>query len=568
MAPFISLMALNAYFLLAGFLGLLAPALIVAKLVGLALFIYTLFYYIFPYFKNTQLRQKKFYWDQWPVWLVSFIAIVYYFILKDKTLIHYDNFSHWALILKTLLLFDHWPTAANSFTEFANYPPAAATFLYYFTKTSQMTEGMAIYGQFILRLGAWTTIFSLREHKRLIAQPSLSSFLVDLSLLAIFLVGLIGVRHINVLLVDDLVAAYGIAGLLVLKYAFDHQFKPRLIGGLFGLISFVLILTKSSAIFFWAVMAAYYCYRLYRSNHHKSGLAYLPLLTPLITSWAWQSYVTSNFPADRLGKFAASQAQLKAPAQIKTIMSEFILASCKYLKFSKPLLLALVIVVICIGLLKIKHVKSSISILKKISLIALLVFAYSLSVLVMYIYQMPLDEALKLAGFGRYMETIRIYASVLLGLCCYQYISYLDLQTKFRYRKFLALPLIALTLGFLFSQRSNDYKNFFNPQAESQENLVLEKQLQFLPANKLTSQAPSASYIFYLDPDLLENNSFVSYYLKYRLYQPNIQIVDQVDQIPQLGATADYLILPDDLVNQQFSQLKLEKIAPNLYQLD
>lgn len=55
------------------------------------------------------------------------------FSAEGSTLYHYDNFSHWGLIVKYLLKNDAFPTpAANDLISFTSYPVGSACFIYYF----------------------------------------------------------------------------------------------------------------------------------------------------------------------------------------------------------------------------------------------------------------------------------------------------------------------------------------------------------------------------------------------------------------------------------------------------
>ena len=45
---------------------------------------------------------------------------------------HYDNFSHWALIVKSMSLTNSFPSFKTDVIMFTSYPPGSAVFIYYF----------------------------------------------------------------------------------------------------------------------------------------------------------------------------------------------------------------------------------------------------------------------------------------------------------------------------------------------------------------------------------------------------------------------------------------------------
>lgn len=64
---------------------------------------------------------------------ILFVILGCYFIvfLNNITLIHYDNFSHWGLIVRNMWLNDRLPNFLDSAITFRTYPPGTAVFIYF-----------------------------------------------------------------------------------------------------------------------------------------------------------------------------------------------------------------------------------------------------------------------------------------------------------------------------------------------------------------------------------------------------------------------------------------------------
>lgn len=88
------------------------------------------------------------------VWMIV-IGIIMGRILFASPLIHYDNYSHWALIIKYLLFQGHLPVAADTIISFTSYPPATALFITQFVSWVGFSDGAMLLGQFLL---IWASI--------------------------------------------------------------------------------------------------------------------------------------------------------------------------------------------------------------------------------------------------------------------------------------------------------------------------------------------------------------------------------------------------------------------------
>ena len=83
------------------------------------------------------------------VWLAG-LGLAMMIVLYQSPLVHYDNFSHWALIVKFLNFTGHLPGATDTIISFSSYPPATALFINQFVSLVGFSDGTMLVAQFIL----------------------------------------------------------------------------------------------------------------------------------------------------------------------------------------------------------------------------------------------------------------------------------------------------------------------------------------------------------------------------------------------------------------------------------
>lgn len=83
---------------------------------------------------------------------ICFFSLIIYFCSSWTEYFQFtawDEFSHWALIVKHLYIFDSLPSKSSSIL-FLAYPPATALFQYYFTKSLWWSEGIILFSHIYL----------------------------------------------------------------------------------------------------------------------------------------------------------------------------------------------------------------------------------------------------------------------------------------------------------------------------------------------------------------------------------------------------------------------------------
>ena len=343
--------------------------------------------------------------DGWMIFLGFVMALV----LLRSPLIHYDNFSHWATIVKFMTYTGHLPGASDTIISFTSYPPATALFITYFVTFAGFSSGTMLVAQFTLIWAASYAIFAtLRDRTR-----GLNSMLLCLTI-AISYVFNINIR-LNNLLVDYVLAILTMAALVGI---FVYQQHPRLQMAHVALFGGTLLLVKNSAAFFVAVIAAYYLYMLVQQTTVDH---WLKRSLKIVRTWVstlligalpfiwWEIHVKLTF--------ATSKHEISAQAYSHQLSHDglhgFISIGHQFLKqiFNLGSLSTqgfLVLNILLIGgwaIIKYSchHPNNLFKLVGWLDLASLL---YYFSLLGMYVLSMPYSEAITLDGFERYMSTI------------------------------------------------------------------------------------------------------------------------------------------------------------------
>ena len=331
--------------------------------------------------------------------------------LIDTFFVHYDNFSHWAVVVKYMLVTDRFPDAASAIIDFKSYPLGSSSFLYYFGKIVGNGEGVMLVGQSILLFAGFYAVFgAIRDQKRFMLSALLG---LGCSAMAYFNISI----RINNLLVDFLLPVLALAAIGVLLVERKRFFTACLaVLPVLGL----LVIVKNTGIFF-ALLG--YVFLLYRSVQFQNADAKLrpffwgALLTivlslaPLIL---WNMHTAATFPSDA-GKFSYDFQTLssftldKTSAQITYIVQLFLYTATQISQ------LPTLGFVIFNGIAILSYLVARFVFHKKwkllgtLLLLDLAVVLYYGGILAMYILSMPLDEALRLAGFERYASSMILF---------------------------------------------------------------------------------------------------------------------------------------------------------------
>lgn len=385
----------------AGFLGLLLPSTFV-------IFVISCLYGIYILYK--QLRSGERFTTNFSWWHAWFII---YLVLMGNTLIgtqleHYDNFSHWSLIVKFLFTEGRLPTNADTIISYTSYPMGSSLFIYYSTIIAGFKDNVMLISQFLFIAAA---LFSLgvfiRDKTRVLIVSTLFFTVVLFNYFNISI-------RLNNLLVDFLLPTLALSGIAAV-YACKKNIK--LMSFLFFIITAVLNLVKTSGMFFSIIILFYFIYELTQQMKKEKVKVFLTGLTAIICSFApilyWNYYVKNNF---EITKHEVSLTNYQSLFQAKgaTISKDILIKQITYLtdiNNTNTQGTLLFVVVLLVGYLIIRIWTGRKSSLLRILVAGfLIILAYYSGIYLMFLFSMPIDEAVRLAGIERYASSIVIFS--------------------------------------------------------------------------------------------------------------------------------------------------------------
>lgn len=501
---------------LGGALGLLLPSTVVLWAGGILLLIY-----------EGWERRKR--WKAFLCAPVFFLLLCYLYgaiRLNGVRFLHYDNFSHWALVADHLLRADRLPQLGDALITFPSYPTASACFVYFFAKPLGGGEGAMAFGQAVWIFGSAATLLTFVKERKPLAYGLIAINLAAMLSANIFL---------DELLVDTLLP---MAGLAAVAAALTLQNAPKKAAWVMLPLCVVLPLIKSSGMFFALIAMGLYAFLLYRRDH-KAGLRALAVLLAGLAAamLLWRLHVSLAFGSEG-GKHAVDGAAYAASFSGK--LSSGVLWQCSK-NFLKRLcepwavqnqlffVMALGLALLWLAGPKPKAARNMLGLV--IGLWAL----WQLGILGMYAFSASEREALNLSGQQRYSLSMGEY---LLGLCTLFLIHLLNQPWEGNAKK---RTLCLCLCGFLAISPLWPLKNNLpclwrglNPSTQRAE----------LEAQLAENDVPlGRRYTLYVKD--YTQASYLMYLGRYLLQSPQVNVVDGDDYqsaLPSALESSDYLI--------------------------
>lgn len=388
----------------AGLVGVLLASAYVLFLLGLALLV--------ALFINGKIRQA-FTRSSLSLFNIAFIAGLIPFVssLITTNFVHYDNFSHWAVVVKDLLVTNHFPDASSAIIDFTSYPLGSSSFLYYFCRVVGTGEGVMLTGQAVLLFAGFYAIFGIiRDVRRFLLVGILA---LGCSLLAYFNISI----RVNNLLVDFLLPVLALSAIAIVA-AGEQRFSAACFTAL-PVLS-LLVIVKSTGIFFALLSYAYILYRAIRLHaEEREDVSYVRpavavILLSLVPLVLWNVHTSLAF-AGATSKFSYDLQTVTSLTIDKTAEQIHSIVKLFFQTVTDPATLAARGILLANGVALVLHFTAKYVLRKKWKLLSTLlaldaaIVLYYAGILGMYIVSMPLDEALRLAGFERYASSMVLF---------------------------------------------------------------------------------------------------------------------------------------------------------------
>ena len=455
----------------------------------------------------------------------SFVFLI--LLLKEKLFLHYDNFSHWAIVLKPMLYEDRFPNFTDKIISFTQYPLGSSVWVYYFAKFTSNKEWIQMLGQNFAILSCILPIFSYCKKNCYI---SLIFLFLSANIILFFNIEIID------LLVDTLLP---IAGMAMLMFINNYILADRC-QAYFAIPLMIWVLhIKNSGIFFVVIASFIILYQLI--THKKYERCIIMNGLPYFTLFLWQKHCKYVFENAASSKHAMTFSNYqhvfsnKSVIDINTIVGNFIEFIFNY-NALKEMLLLLFISGIIVYMVDTDLKK----IVKMIFVINLVMLAtYFLGVLAMYLVSMPIKEALRLATVERYIKTILLCSFYTYMILMVKFLSNTNLKEHKQILSVVSLSC-ALLLFYFNSNTFNKTKSHFYPQDSQHVRIWTEKII-----NKY--KLPKKKNYCFVVSDVINDRGYRYHLGKYLLESKNITIIR-----PKENESDNLFMKRLDAINSQY----------------
>lgn len=532
-----------------GIFNLLLPGAILVFLVGLISFAYFL--------SKTCLKKECIHFKITLFQGMFFVGSMFFlYLLSISKLTHYDNFSHWAIALKVMLSTNAFPTAASELIDFKNYPLGTTSFLYYICRFAGHSQAVMLIGQGLLIFACFYGIFGIiKEKKRFLLYGFLGA---GCSVLSFFNITI----RINNLLVDFILPIYTLV-LFVIAYRYKDCMKKACVCTV--PIAGLLMIVKNTGTIYAGIGLLFLVYQWLKNREKpllKTGIMLLSSISASFLPYVlWSLHMAVSFQGVK-NKFDVSTDTLnnasagKSGEDINKIVTLFVKSALDI--NTRPALgvLAFHVAVILTMIFTITVLKKKWNLWKALIALDVVLISYYLGILALYIFSMPLDEAIRLAGFDRYASSIVVLFAGGLILCATvdientfyyrmnevpDYRAFKTVESKDRYQKGV-IGVIGVSMALLMSE----YNGMYTIQKGYETTLPYEVKAVTGDRWYKKGDVDQSKYLFYAsDRDSQVTNYYMQYLGKYMLYAPHVDGICAFyeDNMTNLLSGYDYLVM-------------------------
>lgn len=506
--------------------------------------------------------------------LMLFVFLFVSHALLNMNLIHYDNFSHWGIVAKEMLLTDAFPTKASLLIEFKNYPLAATSWIYYMSKIIGGQEGGMLAAQFILIFSCFEAMFcAIRDRKRFLLEGILW---VTFGVMLLFNVSI----RMDNLLVDFVLPMMALA-VIGIACANGEDMKKTCITA--APILAMMVLVKNNGLFFFAICVLFLLFKAGKSQKKLQSFVVLVLCAAFATGFylTWHVHTTLEF-GDEPHKFQVtadgpSAEAAKTEEEKQLVIHEFQAQVLTIKNMDTVGFVAVNVLTLAAWLVGKIITKKKWRLLRVLMLADAMYLVYYAGILLMYLFLMPMEEAAYLAGFERYTSSIFILFLGMIGLTLLRdvedsfYIqqgeerdiyAFHTLQSKSIYMNTCLALAIAGTLLMISEINGMKYLH-----QDYDTTLPGEVRIALTGYQNTDSEASYALYA--TDRDAQVSNYYLGYVARYHLRTTNLYVFSDFNdpEIAEHLKNYDYLVLVevDEAARSVLQDVLTEEIKPGVY---
>jgi hypothetical protein len=476
--------------------------------------------------------------------------------LAGQRLEHYDNFSHWAVVVKGMLSTDAFPTPYDDLIDFKNYPLGASSFIYYICRFAGNAQPVMLIAQGVLIFAAFYAIFGIIGQRR---RFLLYAFLgLGLSTLSFFNLTV----RINNLLVDFLLPILTLA-----VFAAAYRYRGELTKACLVIAPTAGLLTvvKTTGVVFAAIGLLYFLFmaiRHARGPFWRNALQVVGTIAfTLLPYFGWNRRMAGDF-AQVDNKFDVSPTALdgldagKTAEDMQHIVRLFLESSLDLTTRPALGIAVFQVAAVAASLVAKFGFRKKWNLWKALIALDACLLLYYAGILAMYLFMMPLDEAIRLAGFERYASSIVVLFVGGLVMC-----AAIDLERSFYYQlddvppsrafksaqtKSIYQKGVWACLGLAVAILLSEY-NGIQTVAQSYET-TLPYKVEQVSGDRwyADGRVDESRYLFYSsDANLQVTNYYLQYIARYFLYAPNVDgiVLFYEDNMNNLLSGYDYLVV-------------------------
>ncbi len=511
--------------------------------------------------------KKSFYQSNKKAFVVfSFFSIVcalFLVRLYGKIPVHYDCFSHWLTVIREMINTDSMPNFESSLISFQGYPTGSAGFVYFICKIlGESRDDLVLFAQSIIYAGCICSFFAFVKKKDIIAFLAV----ITGSIFCIIANSVTNTTIENPL-VDTLISFISVSVVSIVIY----YRKDLLTGVLISLpLQLFLVAIKNSGILMVAINTGLIvCLSLINDFTERKKLSvknivkygFLTAGIPAVEYYLWLQHIKYVFSDGATSKHTVSVENYaetltsKASEQIEEILITFL---NRFFSWNDAWLLLIIVSVILLSGMILKKLclkKNSGSEFLVFAGICCAYFGFMGILAAMYLLSMPYKEAIVLAAYDRYENTILVYIIGAITIYCLTLISLFSKSLKGQIIKALVLFMLILTLS---GQTANIKKLFTKNDIYTNSNRYQYEQLK-------TKEKIEEGKSYFIYGSRIENDARYNYHLtKYLFWSPDIftcapsAFEESQEKITQY----DYLIIID--YDEQISAfLESKNIEPD-----
>lgn len=474
--------------------------------------------------------------------IVIGVIIVYFAIMvMQMHLEHYDNFSHWALIVKNMLQTDMLPNFESELIMFKSYPPATACFIYFVCKFVGNTDISMMLGQILITVSASVAVLGIVNER--MKNKFLYSLIIILIISTLFNI-YIGIVPYNELLVDVVLTLVGVASTIMLFYYSKQMKKLIVINIIFAIF---LMLIKNSGAFFVLLNFIVTIFLLVKNNSNKDKKLFVKIIIllviiPLLTLVIWKQHVKYAYGDDAINsKHSMSISNYiknftdKSSEEIIDVTNNYLqkVFDTKDINFKIIMLINIIMLAYVMYNFFKKDNERFKENLKFILLINFIYVLYLIVLYIMYLVSMPAGEAASIGGYSRYVFTVLSYLFMIFIIKIIK-----DIQVEQNITMLSVVSLIIIIFN-IFNIIGNSNKGFLI----GKDNYEIGDRKKFDEIIYNKDIIPNSNYIIYAPNTNLESG-YLYFIGKYLLNTNGVYFVKEINNIDL--SQFDYIIIYDE----------------------